>query len=102
VVNVLEQRGSWTLVEVSAKAGAAKPQQGWVFSTYLKGATIPDQSPAAPQAPAKSANQPASRPMSQPANEPVSQAATQPVNEPVSPAVAQPANEPAPANQPAN
>jgi len=36
VVTVLQTSGSWTQVEVPAKDG--KPQQGWIFSTYLKSA----------------------------------------------------------------
>jgi len=36
VVIVLQTSGSWTQVEVPAKDG--KPQQGWIFSTYLKSA----------------------------------------------------------------
>ena len=34
-VVVLEQQGNWTHVEIPAKDGTAKPQQGWVYSTYL-------------------------------------------------------------------
>jgi hypothetical protein len=34
-VVVLEQQSSWTHVEVPAKDAARKPQQGWVFSSYL-------------------------------------------------------------------
>ncbi len=43
MVVVLKVEGSWTQVEIPAKDAAGKPQQGWVFSTYLK-------SPAAPKA----------------------------------------------------
>ena len=37
-VVVLEQQGSWTHVEVPAKDAASKPQQGWVYSSYLDAA----------------------------------------------------------------
>ena len=34
-ITVLEQHGNWTLIETVAKD--AKPQRGFVFSSYLKG-----------------------------------------------------------------
>ena len=37
-VVVLEQQGSWTHVEVPAKDAAGKPQQGWIYSSYLDAA----------------------------------------------------------------
>jgi hypothetical protein len=37
-VVVLEQQGSWTHVEIPAKDAASKPQQGWVYSSYLDAA----------------------------------------------------------------
>ncbi len=56
-VRVLQQHGSWTLVEFSKPGAAGKPQQGWVYSTYLKSQDEPGQPLAAPKAPAKPQNQ---------------------------------------------
>ncbi len=35
-VRIIEERGNWTLVETVAKNEKEKPQQGFVFSSYLK------------------------------------------------------------------
>jgi len=40
-VVVLKAEGSWTQVEIPAKDTTSKPQQGWVFSTYLKNPDAP-------------------------------------------------------------
>ncbi|HKU64629.1 MAG TPA: SH3 domain-containing protein [Rhizomicrobium sp.] len=39
VVIVLQTSGNWTQVEVPARG--SKPQQGWMFNTYLKSAALP-------------------------------------------------------------
>jgi len=36
-VAIIEQRGSWTLIQTSSESNA-KPQQGWVYSSFLKSA----------------------------------------------------------------
>ena len=40
VVVLLQTNGNWTQVEIPAKDAASKPQQGWVFNTYLKSAAL--------------------------------------------------------------
>jgi len=40
VVVVLQTNGNWTQVEIPAKDATSKPQQGWVFNTYLKSAIL--------------------------------------------------------------
>jgi hypothetical protein len=37
-VTIVAVRNSWTLVQVDAKDNSAKPQQGWVYSSFLKSA----------------------------------------------------------------
>ena len=46
VVVVLKANGNWTQVEVAAKDTTSKPQQGWVFSTYLKSGDLSAPKPA--------------------------------------------------------
>ena len=38
-VAVIDTRNNWTLVRIDAKNSNAKPQQGWVYSSFLKSAT---------------------------------------------------------------
>jgi len=106
VVNVLEQRGNWTFVEIPAQAGAANPQQGWIFNAYLKSPTVAAPSRPVLQTPVKPANlatrQAASAPVnqsqaanpvaSQVVSEPASQAAPEPVSAPASPPATPSAN----------
>jgi hypothetical protein len=35
-VATIEQRGSWTLVRIDGESGKTRPQQGWVYSSFLK------------------------------------------------------------------
>jgi len=47
VVVVLKTNGNWTQIEIPAKDATSKPQQGWVFNTYLKSAAS-SAKPASP------------------------------------------------------
>ena len=77
-VAILEKRGSWDRVEISAPAGTAKQTDGWVFNTYLvdadptiaaaasaPAAATPVAAPA-PSAPAATAETHAEVPVAEP------------------------------------
>ena len=77
-VAILEKRGSWDRVEISAPAGTAKQTEGWVFNTYLvdadptiaaaasaPAAATPVAAPA-PSAPAATAETHAEVPVAEP------------------------------------
>jgi hypothetical protein len=81
-VTVVEQRGNWTLVEIPAPDGG-KPQQGWVFNSYLgEKKAEPSVKPDAPKpAAAEATGAPA-------AGSPAISAPADPAPAPASPVVA--------------
>jgi hypothetical protein len=94
-VTVVEQRGNWTLVEIPAPDGG-KPQQGWVFNSYLgEKKTEPSVKPDAPKpAAGETAGTPPASPaiVAAPSPAPANAAAA-----PDSPAISPAPNPPAPA-----
>ncbi len=100
VVVVLKVEGSWTQVEIPANDTTSKPQQGWVFSTYLKSGTTPKPltaavTPAAPAAKPESASVPVKPATATAVVEPENASAT------AKPEIAAPPAEPEPAGAPA-
>jgi hypothetical protein len=46
-VATVEQRGNWTLVRIEDETGDTKPQQGWVYSSFLDAGGSDQESPTA-------------------------------------------------------
>jgi hypothetical protein len=46
-VATVEQRGNWTLIRIEDETGDTKPQQGWVYSSFLEAGGSDKQGPAA-------------------------------------------------------